>query len=63
MNSLGAMLSTNPAAARLFGYAPDELIGHNITMLLPPPSHADPEFSLARYLAAGKNIVLMPIWR
>src|SRR5258705_10111147 len=32
----GSVLTFNPACERLFGYRPDEVIGRNVKMLMPP---------------------------
>ena len=36
IDSHGAILTFNPACERLFGYSPDEVIGENVKMLMPP---------------------------
>ena len=36
INKMGTILSTNPAVRDIFGYSPQELIGHNVSMLMPP---------------------------
>jgi PAS domain S-box-containing protein len=37
INPEGIIESFNPAAERIFGYAADEVIGHNVSMLMPSP--------------------------
>lgn len=37
INERGLVQDFNPAAARIFGYAKDEVIGRNISMLMPSP--------------------------
>jgi len=51
----GTITSWNPAAERLYGYAPDEMIGRPIT-LLAPPDRVDEIPEILRRLAAGERI-------
>ncbi|MBI4670818.1 MAG: response regulator [Chloroflexi bacterium] len=44
----GRLLSINPAAARLLGYAVDEIIGHDMRDFVPPEYHAVFDQYLAR---------------
>ena len=34
----GTVETINPAAAKLFGYHPEEVIGHNVNILMPAPA-------------------------
>jgi PAS domain S-box-containing protein len=62
----GLMESFNPAAADMFGYTPAEVIGKNITMIMPEEMHAAHQRGLRRYLetgaanVVGKDSVEMP---
>jgi len=50
--------SLNPAAARIFGYHPDEVIGRNIKMLMPEPFSSQHDAYLQNYLKTGiKKII------
>ncbi len=40
IDSRGSVESINPAASSLFGYQENEVIGHNISMLMPEPDHS-----------------------
>ena len=40
IDTRGIIETVNPAAARIFGYQPEEIIGHNVSMLMPEPDHS-----------------------
>ncbi len=54
-NLSGIIQSWNAAASRLFGYAPEEIIGQSILVLIPPELHAE-EAGIMAKLAAGQRI-------
>jgi PAS domain S-box-containing protein len=50
INSRGIILTVNPAAQRLFGYTPEEMIGRNVNMLMPEPYRGQHDRYLDNYL-------------
>lgn len=49
----GIIEQVNESAARLFGYGLDELLGHNISMLMPQPHRGRHDSYIENYLQTG----------
>jgi protein-histidine pros-kinase len=54
----GAIVLWNPAAETLFGYAPEEVIGRPIELLVPAPFKDRHRAGLARYLTTGHGALI-----
>ncbi|MEL7346991.1 MAG: PAS domain S-box protein [Pseudomonadota bacterium] len=54
----GSILSFSPAAERMFGYAEDELIGENVSVLMPAPHRAKHDDYMARYMRTGEKRII-----
>ncbi|MCA1371177.1 PAS domain S-box protein [Bradyrhizobium sp. BRP14] len=54
----GIVETANPAIERLFGYAPEELVGHNISILVPSPHREKHDEYIARYLRTGEARII-----
>jgi len=48
----------NPAAEKMFGYSAEEVIGKNVTVLMPEPYASEHESYIARYQRSGKERVI-----
>ncbi|MCH8999353.1 MAG: PAS-domain containing protein, partial [Proteobacteria bacterium] len=58
MDERGFIQSVNPATEKMFGYQAKELIGQNVSVLMPEPHRIEHDHYLRRYLATGKASIL-----
>ncbi len=54
----GLMQSCNPAVTNMFGYAQNEMIGQNISMLMPEPYHSEHDGYISNYVKGGPPHIL-----
>jgi two-component system sensor kinase FixL len=58
IDTSGTMLMVNPAVTTLFGYAPDEILGRNISMMMPAPHRENHDGYLKNYLTTGVKKII-----
>jgi PAS domain S-box-containing protein len=54
----GMIENLNPAAARMFGYSPQDVVGRNVTLLMPERYHQEHDTGLKNYLKTGQAKVI-----
>jgi two-component system sensor kinase FixL len=58
IDARGHVEALNPAAVRLFGHPESDVIGRNVSMLMPSPYREEHDGYLARYLATGEARII-----
>lgn len=54
----GLIQSVNPSSGRVFGYAADEMVGNNVSMLIPEPYRREHDGFILHYLQTGEHKVI-----
>ena len=54
----GVIQSANAAAAKMFGYTIDEMVGQGVNMLMPSPHRETHDRYIARYLQTGEKHII-----
>jgi len=58
IDSQGSIRTFSPAAEHIFGYTASEVIGQNISMLMPEPDHSRHDGYLHHHLETGENKII-----
>ena len=58
IDARGTVRLYNPACQKIFGYPPEEVVGHNVKMLMPAPYHEEHDGYLRHYRDTGERRII-----
>ncbi len=58
IDKFGRIHSANAASTRMFGYSNDELVGHNVSMLMPSPQREEHDDYIGNYIRTGEAKII-----
>lgn len=58
IDTRGTVCSANSSVARILGYSPEEIIGRNVSMLMPEPHCSHHDVYLKHYLRTGERRII-----
>jgi PAS domain S-box-containing protein len=58
IDSRGVIKEVNPVTEKIFGYSKKELVGHNVSVLMPEPYASQHDDYLKNYLQTGESIII-----
>ncbi|OSM00219.1 ABC transporter substrate-binding protein [Magnetofaba australis] len=58
INARGVMQEVSPAAQKIFGYSAEQMVGANVSMLMPYPYRSEHDGYLSNYLKSGNTQIL-----
>lgn len=58
VNAQGEILNFNRSASRIFGYSPEEIVGRNVSQLMPEPDSSNHNDYIRNYLQSGEAKII-----